>query len=83
MPHEIIRADITNLDMHVDAIVNTAHHNPQHGLGTDAAIFKKAGPKLKAHRKSIGKILEGHADITPAFELDAKIIIHSLSVTSH
>jgi O-acetyl-ADP-ribose deacetylase (regulator of RNase III) len=79
MPYEIIRADITNLGMHVDAIVNTAHPDPRHGLGTDAAIFKKAGPKLKAHRKFIGKIQEGHADVTPAFELDSKIIIHTVA----
>lgn len=79
MPYQIIRGDITNLPFHVDAIVNTAHPYPQHGLGTDAAIFKNAGPRLTTQRQFIGQIQEGKAEITPAYELDAKIIIHTVA----
>ena len=79
MPYQIIRGDITNLPTHIDAIVNTAHPNPKHGLGTDAAIFKKAGPKLQACREQIGRIREGSASVTPAFNLNAKIIIHTVA----
>lgn len=79
MPYQIIRGDITNLPTYVDAIVNTAHPNPKHGLGTDAAIYKKAGPQLQACRERIGQIHEGSASVTPAFNLNAKIIIHTVA----
>lgn len=79
MPYQIVRGDITNLPKYVDAIVNTAHPDPKHGLGTDAAIFRKAGPKLQTHRKLIGRIQEGSASVTPAFDLNAKIIIHTVA----
>lgn len=79
MPYQIIRSDITNLPFHVDAIVNTAHPDPTHGLGTDAAIFRKAGPELKARRELIGQIQEGCACVTPAFNLNATIIIHTVA----
>lgn len=79
MPYHIVRGDITNLPKYVDAIVNTAHPDPKHGLGTDAAIFRKAGPKLQTHRELIGRIQEGNASVTPAFDLNAKIIIHTVA----
>ena len=44
MPFEIVRNDITN--MQVDAIVNTANPKPIVGWGVDAGIHKKAGPEL-------------------------------------
>ena len=76
MPFEIVRNDITN--MQVDAIVNTANPRPMVGRGTDSAIHKKAGPQLLAARKTIGAIRVGHAAITPAFDLDAKWVIHTV-----
>lgn len=75
MPFEIVRNDITN--MRVDAIVNAASRYPQVNAGVDAAIHKKAGPKLLAVRKEIGYIDPGKAAITPAFELDADYVIHA------
>ena len=76
MPFEIVRNDITQ--MTVDAIVNTANPKPIVGSGTDTMIHKKAGPKLLAARQKIGSIDVGSAAITPAFDLQAKHVIHTV-----
>ena len=76
MPFEIVRNDITN--MRVEAIVNTANPRPVIGLGVDSAIHEKAGPQLLAARQEIGSISMGHAAITPAFQLTAKYVIHTV-----
>ena len=76
MPFEIVRNDITN--MRVDAIVNTANPRPVIGLGVDSAIHEKAGPWLLIARQKIGSIACGSAVITPAFNLDAKFVIHTV-----
>ena len=76
MPFEIVRNDITN--MRVDAIVNTANPRPVIGAGTDSMIHKKAGPELLAARQKIGDIDRGCAAITPAFNLHAKYVIHTV-----
>ena len=76
MPFEIVRNDITN--MHVDAIVNTANPWPVIGLGTDSMIHEKAGLELLRARKKIGIIDIGSAAITPAFDLQAKYVIHTV-----
>ena len=75
MPFEIVRNDITN--MQVDAIVNAASRLPRVNAGVDSAIHKKAGPALLAARKEVGYIQPGSAAVTPAFELDAKYVIHA------
>ena len=74
MPFEIVRNDITN--MHVDAIVNTANPKPIVGAGTDSMVHQKAGPGLLAARQKIGNIPHGGVALTPAFDLDAKHVIH-------
>jgi len=76
MPFEIVRNDITN--MCVDAIVNSANPRPVIGLGTDSSIHQKAGPGLLAARQQIGSISTGQAVITPAFDLNAKYVIHTV-----
>lgn len=76
MPFEIVRNDITK--MSVDAIVNTANPKPVIGAGTDTAIHKAAGPKLLEARQVIGSIEAGHAVITPAFNLSAAYVIHTV-----
>ena len=76
MPFEIVRNDITN--MRVDAIVNTANPRPVIGLGVDSAIHEKAGIELLKARQRIGHIDVGHAAITPAYQLDAKFVIHTV-----
>ena len=76
MPFTIVRHDITQ--MAVDAIVNTANPLPVVGRGTDARIHTQAGPQLLEARKRIGSIPVGHAAITPAFQLQAKYVIHTV-----
>lgn len=77
MPFEIVRNDITL--MHVDAIVNTANPRPVIGSGTDSAIHEKAGPALLQARREIGPIMPGHSVATPAFDLSAKYVLHTVS----
>ena len=77
MAFQIIRNDITKV--HADAIVNTANPEPIYGGGTDTAIYQAAGEeKLLAARKEIGEIAPGNAAYTPAFDLNAKYIIHTV-----
>ena len=77
MPFQIIRNDITKVK--ADAIVNTANPRPVIGRGTDSAIYAAAGEdQLLAERKKIGEIAPGCAASTPAFNLDAKYIIHTV-----
>ncbi len=75
MPFEIIRHDITKL--WVDAIVNAASRHPQVGPGVDLAIHRAAGPRLLEARQAIGYIEPGSAAITPAFDLEARFVIHA------
>lgn len=78
MPFLIVRNDIT--EMKVDAIVNTANALPIVGSGIDKAVYEKAGwQKLLEARKAIGKIEVGKVAVTPAFDLEAKYIIHAVS----
>lgn len=78
MPLQIVRDDIINVK--ADAIVNSANHKPIIGRGTDGAIYLAAGKdKLLAARKKIGVINFGDAKITEAFDLPAKIIIHTVA----
>lgn len=77
MPFKIIRNDITKV--HADAIVNTANPDPTYGAGTDSAIYRAAGEKkLLAERRRIGRLGVGEAAVTPAFNLKAKYIIHTV-----
>ena len=80
MPFQIIRNDITKVK--ADAIVNTANPRPVIGSGTDSAIYAAAGEeRLLAERKKIGDIDPGCAISTPAFNLGAKYIIHTVGPT--
>lgn len=77
MPFQIIRNDITKVK--ADVIVNTANPKPVIGSGTDSAIYGAAGEeKLLAERQKIGDIAPGKAAVTPAFNLTAKHIIHTV-----
>lgn len=76
MPFEIVRNDITN--MQVDAVVNTANPNPIIGSGVDSGIHRKAGYELLAARQKIGCIEFGDAVITPGYRLDVKYVIHTV-----
>lgn len=76
MPFQIVRNDIAN--MQVDAIVNTTNPTAEVGYGVDTAIHLKAGPKLLEARKALGLIPVGKAAITPAFDLEADFVIHTV-----
>ena len=76
MPFVIVRNDITK--MAVDAIVNTANPRAVIGLGADSMIHEAAGPGLLQARQEIGHIDMGQAAITPAFNLQAKYVIHTV-----
>ncbi len=76
MPFQIVRNDITN--MVVDAIVNTANPWPVIGFGVDSAIHQKAGPRLLQARQAIGQLDVGQAAVTPAYDLQADFVIHTV-----
>ena len=77
MPFQIIRNDITKVK--ADVIVNTANPEPVVGDGTDSAVYQAAGKeRLLEERIKIGKLSPGQAAITPAFDLYAKYIIHTV-----
>ncbi|MCR5203018.1 MAG: macro domain-containing protein [Lachnospiraceae bacterium] len=75
MPFQIIRNDITKVK--ADAIVNTANPEAIVGAGVEKVIYNAAGEKeLLDARKMIGVLKPGEVNITSAFKLDAKYIIH-------
>lgn len=77
MPFQIIRHDITKVT--ADGIVNSANPRPIYASGTDSAIYKAAGAEqLLAERKKIGDIAVGDVAVTPAFNLKAKYIFHTV-----
>ncbi len=77
MAFRIIRNDITKVK--ADAIVNTANPHVAVGSGVDTAIYNAAGrERLFAEREKIGEMAPGEVAITPAFDLDAKYIIHAV-----
>lgn len=72
----VIRADITTLE--VDAIVNAANENLQHGGGVALAISRAAGPKLQQESNEKAPVPTGHAKATKAYELKATWVIHAV-----
>ena len=76
MSFEIVKGDIT--EMKVDAIVNAANTQLLAGAGVCGAIFRAAGySELQAACDKVSPIQTGGAVATPAFKLNAKIIIHT------
>ena len=76
MSFEIVHGDITKIK--VDAIVNAANTQLLAGGGVCGAIFRAAGySELQAACDKVSPIQTGGAVETPAFKLNAKIIIHT------
>jgi O-acetyl-ADP-ribose deacetylase len=61
-----------------DIIVFSAHPSLLAGSGVSGVVHKAAGPELEVFAKSLGPIAPGQSLITPAFNLPAKYIIHSV-----
>ena len=77
MPFQIIRNDITKVE--ADAIVNTANPIVTYAGAVDRSIYLAAGTEeLLKEREKIGPISVGEAACTPAFNLHAKYIIHTV-----
>ncbi len=77
MALQIIRNNIINVE--ADAIVNTANPAVGVGRGVDQSIYEAAGwEKLLEAREKIGEMSPGEAAWTPAFDLHAKYIIHTV-----
>lgn len=78
----IHQGDITQL--HVDAIVNAANELMLGGGGVDGAIHRAAGPELLAACEAVAELRPGvrcptgEARITPAFQLPADYVIHTV-----
>jgi O-acetyl-ADP-ribose deacetylase (regulator of RNase III) len=79
---EVIRADITTLDM--DAIVNAANESLLGGGGVDGAIHRAAGPSLLAACRALPEVRPGvrcptgEARVTAGFALPARHVIHTV-----
>jgi O-acetyl-ADP-ribose deacetylase (regulator of RNase III) len=77
MALQLIRNNIINVV--ADAIVNTANPAVAVGPGVDEAIYTAAGwDRLLEARSAIGPMKPGEVACTPAFDLDAKHIIHAI-----
>lgn len=77
MAFQIIRNDIVKVE--ADAIVNTANPQVDVGAGVDESIYRAAGwDRLLADREKIGVMEPGDVAHTPAYDLDAKYIIHTI-----
>jgi len=82
MPIEIIKTDITTLD--VDAIVNAANETLLGGGGVDGAIHRAAGPGLLEECRALPQARHGvrcptgEARITAGHWLLARHVIHAV-----
>ena len=61
-----------------DVLVISANPSLLAGSGISGIIHKAAGPQLEAAAKSFAPLTPGQAIITPAFNLPAKYVIHTV-----
>lgn len=81
---EVVVGDITTFGS--DVIVNSAHESLAPGGGVSGAIHRAAGPGLAAECARIverrGWLEAGEAEITAAYDLPAKFVIHAVAPRS-
>jgi len=73
---KVIKGDLTEED--VDAIVNAANSQLQHGGGVAGAIVRKGGRIIQEESNKIGYVPVGKAAITTGGKLKAKYVIHTV-----
>ena len=61
-----------------DGVVNAANKNLRAGSGVCGAIYDAAGPLLEQFSIKLAPLAVGEAVATPAFDLGARYIIHTL-----
>ena len=61
-----------------DILVVSANPSLLAGSGISGVIHKAAGPQLEAEAKPFAPLTPGQAIITPAFNLSAKYVIHTV-----
>lgn len=66
------------LECGADIIVMSANPSLLAGSGLSGAIHKAAGPELEATCKEVGPINPGNSVVTPAFNIDAQFIVHTV-----
>ena len=66
------------LTAEADILVLSANQSLLAGSGISGVIHKAAGPQLEAAVKPFAPLEPGQAIITPAFNLPAKYIIHTV-----
>ena len=77
MPFSIVRSDITRVK--ADALVGSECARAAATPGGDKAIYEAAGEEaLLALRRQVGKVCADEADITPAVNLKADFLIHTV-----
>ena len=72
----LVSADLTERD--VDAIVNAANSQLQHGGGVAGAIVRKGGRVIQDESDRIGYVPVGGAAITSGGKLKARYVIHAV-----
>lgn len=74
----LMQGDLTEMD--VEAIVNAANNDLQHGGGVAGAIRRKGGEIIQEESNAIGTIPVGAAAITSGGKLKARYVIHAASM---
>ena len=73
---EVVECDITSVV--ADAIVNAASHSLLGNAGVSGTIFDAAGPELREECAALGGCASGDAQITGAYRLPARHVIHAV-----
>ena len=73
---KVVLESVTNV--RADLIVLSANPSLLAGSGISGIIHKAAGPQLETTAKPFAPLTPGQAIITPAFNLSAKYVIHTV-----